>query len=80
MLQADVVTPRLTTSADGLSTYLYGVTYFYPYPGLLIYHVGHKLVVPIPDADAARRYFETVSPGRNDGCQPGHEGHGVRIF
>lgn len=80
-LVADVVTPNMTVGENGLRTVIYeSAERDYPYGNLLIYHYGRKEVHPLPDAEAARRYFEAFNPDRSGGCPHGHEGRGVPIF
>ena len=79
-IRADVVTPNLQVEEDGVSTALYGVKYRYRYENLFIYHFGQKRAYSIPDAEAARRYFETFSPDKSNGCPQGYAGHGVSVF
>jgi hypothetical protein len=80
-LAADIVTPNMTVGKNGLRTVLYeSLERDYPYGNLLIYHYGRKEVYPLPDAEAARRYFDAFNPDRSGGCPRGHEGRGVPVF
>jgi len=80
-LAADVVTPNMTVGENGLRTVLYeSIEHDYPYGNVLIYHYGRKEAYPLPDAEAAHRYFDAVNPDRSGGCPRGHEGRGVPVF
>ncbi|MDH4135567.1 MAG: hypothetical protein OEW09_02465, partial [Anaerolineae bacterium] len=81
-LRADVVTPSLEVTEDGLTKSLYcgAIVNHHPYKKLFVYHVGRKMTYPLPDAEAARLYFRTFNPDHSNGCPPGREGHGVPIF
>lgn len=81
-LRADVVTPNLTVTEEGISTSLYhgSIKALYPYDGLFVYHRVRKTSHPLPDAEAARAYFAKLNPGRDSGCPRGREGHGVPVF
>jgi hypothetical protein len=79
-LRADVVTPNLTVGDDGIHTLLYGDEAIYPYERLVIFNYRTGSALPIPNADAARRYFAEDNPDRTNGCPPGRAGHGVRVF
>jgi hypothetical protein len=79
-IRADVVTPDLKVEEDGLSTSLYNVKYHYNYGKLLIYHFGQKKAYLMPHAEAARHYFQTVSPDHGSNCPQAYAGHGVSIF
>lgn len=81
-LRADVVTPNLAVSDSAIVTWLYSPadTTSYPYDRITIFNGRTGISYPIPDATAARRYFETYNPDRGGGCPPGKAGHGVRVF
>lgn len=81
-LRADVVTPNLEIKEDGLSTLLYGsIESHYPYgEKLFVYHFGRKMTYQLPDAQAARLYFQTYNPDHGSDCPQGKEGHGVPVF
>jgi hypothetical protein len=81
-LRANVVTPNLEVTEDDLTTSLYygAIVNHYPYERLFVYHVGRKMTYQLPDAEAARRYFQAYNPDYSNGCPPGLEGHGVPIF
>ena len=81
-LRADVVTPNLEVTDDGLVTSMYygALVSQYPYEKLFVYHVGRRMTYQLPDAEAARRYFQAYNPDYSNGCPPGLEGHGVPIF
>ncbi|HET7618183.1 MAG TPA: hypothetical protein VFK20_06700 [Vicinamibacterales bacterium] len=76
-IAADVVTPRLTISNEGLTTTIYGEARQYPYGDrLLVFEAGTGQVIPLPDAASGRQWFAR----RHTGCPPGQEGIGVRLF
>jgi len=81
-LRANVVTPNLEVTEDDLTTSLYygAIVNHYPYEKLFVYHVGRKMICQLPDAEAARRYFQAYNPDYSNGCPPGLEGHGVPIL
>jgi hypothetical protein len=81
-LRADVVTPNLTVTEQGISTSLYhgSLQTLYPYDHLFIYHRVRRTSHPLPDAEAARAYFERFNPDRDSGCPQGREGDGVPVF
>ncbi len=81
-LRADVVTPNLWVTENGLTKSLYwgAIVDHYPYEKLFVYHFGRKVTYQLPDAEAARLYFQTFNPDYSNGCPEGHEGHGVSIF
>ncbi|HKH47843.1 MAG TPA: hypothetical protein VKM72_24565 [Thermoanaerobaculia bacterium] len=82
-LQADVVTPNLRVTQQGISTSLYhgSLKALYPYNDrLLIYHRNLRTSQSLPDAAAARAYFARFNPDRDSGCPQGREGQGVPVF
>lgn len=79
-LEADVVKPGLEVKEDAIHIPLYGISYRYPYNKLFIYNYAKKQAYPIPDADAANRYFQSFNPDYTNGCKHGEEGSGQPIF
>jgi hypothetical protein len=78
-LKADVVTPRLSVTDEGIETTIYQQPTRYPYAReLFVYHAGTGGVYPLPDDASARAYFG--APGRAPVCPAGQEGIGVRLF
>jgi hypothetical protein len=69
-LRADIVTPLLKIGEAGLST-VHDREYLYPYGKLFVYHAGLHLTHQLIDTQAARAYFETVSPDLGSSC-PGY--------
>lgn len=78
-LRADVVTPRLSVGAAGITTSIYDQPVTYPYGnGLFVYHAGTGIVEPLTDAKRADAYFDKERFLRQ--CPPGKEGMGVPLF
>ena len=78
-LKADVVTPRLSVTAEGIETTIYQQPTRYPYAReLFVYHARTGGVYPLLDEASARAYFG--APGRAPDCPAGQEGIGVRLF
>ena len=78
-LQADVISPDLQITEEGIITSIYEVDYFYPYE-ILIYNFNEKKVFGISNMEEAIKYFETVDSNFNNTCPEGYETHGVKIF
>lgn len=78
-LKADIITPGLVITEEGLVTSLYEEKYFYPYD-ILIYNYSEKKSFLISDMDNVIKYFKAVDSNYNGGCSYGHEAHGVEIF
>ena len=80
-IQADVVTSKLQVAADGISTFLYNRQAKYPYrKDMFVYRFDHGSTYPLPNAQAAHEYFETIRPAFENRCPPGEEGLGSPIF
>ena len=79
-LKGDVVKPNLKVKDDGISTFMYGTEYHYPYQQLFIYNFAHKMSYQLTDAETARSYFAKFNPDYSKGCPEGREGEGVPIF
>ncbi len=82
-LRADVVSPNLKVESGGISTFLYNPAspIHYPYGNnMFVYRFDYKMAYPIPNAQAAHRYFETIRPGFDNRCPPGEPGSGCTIF
>lgn len=82
-LRADVVTPHLTVTEQGIATSLYhgSIQASYPYDDrLFVYHRVRRTSHPLPDAESARAYFAGFNPDRDSGCPRGREGEGVPVF
>jgi len=79
-LRADIVTPRLSVTKQGINTEIYTFPSQYPYKNLFIYNMHNKSVYPIPDAQTAQLYFQKFNPDRNNNCPPGSAGNGVSVF
>lgn len=78
-VRGDAASSRMSLAPAGIATSIYGEPAFYPYsPRLFAYNPNLRLVVPLPDAAAARAYF-----GRSDRwpkpCPTGYVGHGVLV-
>jgi hypothetical protein len=66
---------------DAIHTFEYDCESRYPYgPNVFVFHFGRREVRPLPEAEAARRYFSEVNPDRSGGCAPGRGGWGGVIF
>jgi hypothetical protein len=80
-LKADVVSPVLELTDQGITTLLYGHLFAeYPFTGTLaIYHRGRKTLTPLPTASDARAYFAPPHD-RSNGCPAGVAGEGVRLY
>jgi hypothetical protein len=77
-LMADIVTPRLSVTDQGLVTRIYNQVREYPYgPRLVMYDAAHDTVHRLPDRVAARAYF-AQRPSLD--CPEAHEGVGVKLF
>ena len=77
-IDADVATRRMVVGPQELSTEIYSDVYHYPFgEGLLMYDYRRRRAYPLPDAEAARRYFAArpFNPARD--CPPGREGLGA---
>jgi len=80
-LRADVVTSRTKLGTAGISTFLYNRWIDYPYgENTFVYRFDHRMVYPIPNAQAAHRYFETIRSNWDNYCPPGALGMGSQIF
>jgi len=80
-LRADVVTSRTKVGTAGISTFLYNRWIDYPYgENTFVYRFDHRMVYPIPNAQAAHRYFETIRSNWDNYCPPGAPGMGSQIF
>jgi hypothetical protein len=61
----------------GLTTWIYGDRYLYPYgPRLYVYDPERHFVTPLPDLATAVRYFGSRKERE---CPPGYVGQGVLI-
>ena len=80
-LRADVVISRTKLGTAGISTFLYNRWRDYPYgDNTFVYRFDHRMVYPIPDAQAAHRYFDTIRSNWDNYCPPGALGMGSQIF
>lgn len=86
-LQADVIAHTTKLEADALSTSIYadgigeGIYTRYPYgEHVYVYDVVRDASTTLPDAEAARTYFQTYNPDFNAACPEGRAGYGVSIF
>lgn len=79
-IKADIVTPRLLVTNDGLATQIYTFPAQYPYQNLYIYNFKNKMVYPIANREMAENYFKKFNPDHNNNCPPAHAGNGVTIF
>jgi hypothetical protein len=82
-LRADVVTPNLTVTEQGIATSLYygSIEALYPYNDrLFVYNRTRTTSHPLPDAESARAYFAGFNPDRDSDCPRGREGEGVPVF
>lgn len=82
-LKANVVSPRLLVTDDGITTSIYGNNQdypFYPYGKIYIYNYNTKQLYSVANADAADYYFENINPNYKTSCPAGVEGSGVEIF
>jgi hypothetical protein len=78
-LSADVVTPRLVVSDEGITTTIYQQPTTHPYSSrTFVYDAANGVAQPLPDAATARVYFDKSTRGQS--CPPSHEGVGVRLF
>jgi hypothetical protein len=80
-IQANVVTSKLQVETDGISTFLYNRRTRYPYgKEMFVYRFDQGSTYPLPNAEAAHEYFETIRPAFENRCPPGEEGLGSPIF
>jgi hypothetical protein len=79
-LRADVLTPSVKVSADGLTATIYDVESHYPYGRLFIYNLGDHTLYAVTDESAALGYLRSISPDLATRCPPAREGVGVEIF
>lgn len=80
-LRGDVVNHKLKIRPEGIYTELYhNDVVFHPYDALWFYHRGRDVVVRIPDADAARRYFAAYNPTLDSGCRRVPPGRGYPVW
>jgi cellulose synthase (UDP-forming) len=82
-VKANVITPKLKITENGITTSIYGLDQvypFYPFGGLVIYNFQTKTVYPIKDIEAANYYFQNINPNYKYSCPPGEEGRGVELF
>ncbi len=74
---ADVVSPYMRATVDGLTTSMYGYESFYPYgENMIVYDFEAKTTHALPNREAACQYFTTTSQG-SAGCPRGMPGHGT---
>lgn len=82
-LKADVVSPRLTVREEGLSTYIYNITYntkVYSYDEkLFLYNFDQKKTYQLKDVETARHYFQALAQNHSSVCG-GDEFHGAWVF
>ena len=79
-IQADIVTPRLKVTEDGIETQIYTFESFYPYENIFIYNFKNKKVFNIADKKTADDYFQQYNPDYNNNCPPAEAGNGVSVF
>jgi hypothetical protein len=80
-IQANVVTSKLQVETDGISIFLYNRRTKYPYgKEMFVYRFDQGSTYPLPNAEAAHEYFETIRPAFENRCPPGEEGLGSPIF
>ena len=79
-IHADIVTPRLKITGQGINTQIYTFPARYSYKNLFIYNFKTKTTHPITNAASARSYFQKYNPDRNNGCPAASAGNGVSIF
>ena len=80
-LRGDVVNHKLKIRPEGIYTELYhNDVVFHPYDALWFYHRQRDMVVRIPDADAARRYFAAYNPTLDSGCRRVPPGRGYPVW
>jgi hypothetical protein len=79
-VKADVVTPRLNVTDNGIQTEIYTFPAAYDYKNLYIFNYPRNTVYPISNYEDARNYFKEINPDRNNGCPQSTVGNGVSIF
>ncbi|MBM4196308.1 MAG: hypothetical protein FJ197_04305 [Gammaproteobacteria bacterium] len=80
-LAADVVSPRLRVTEEGIYTANWGERHGpYAYGSLLIYDYRRGTVEALSGPLDASRYFLKWNPGRDSGCRSFEEGKGERLF
>jgi hypothetical protein len=80
-IEANVVTSKLQVETDGISIFLYNRRAKYPYgKEMFVYRFDQGSTYPLPNAEAAHEYFETIRPAFENRCPPGEEGSGSPIF
>jgi hypothetical protein len=73
----DTSADRMAITRAGLTTWIYGDRYLYPYgPRLYVYDPERHFVTPLPDLATAVRYFGSRKERE---CPPGYVGQGVLI-
>jgi len=81
-LRADVLTPTSEVEDEGISTSIYGGAIYTLYPygeNVYVYDYRRDASTPLPNAGAARRYFESAGIAEPP-CPAGSAGYGVPIF
>ena len=78
-VRGDTISPRMFATRSGLDSEIYDEWAHYPYgPTLFVYNPLQRLVVPLTDAAAARRYFSRTDR-RSMRCPVGYVGQGVLV-
>lgn len=79
-LQAEIATPKLKVTPNGLVKSQGGRKQHYPYEKLFVYDFEQKKGYKLTDAETARRYFQASSSNHRPGCPESHYGFGVAVF
>ena len=79
-LRADVLTSEPRIGPAGISIFLYNWIN-YPYgENVFVYRFDHRMVYPMPNAEAAHHYFEIIRSNWDNYCPRGTPGIGSQIF
>lgn len=79
-LRAEIVTPNLKATPNGLVKSQGGKKYHYPYENLFVYHFVKKQGRQLTDAETAKQYFQASGANHGQGCPESHYGFGVAVF
>jgi MFS family permease len=79
---SEVVSPNMSFNSTSVDTTIYGdPEAHYRYGDrLFVYNVREAALVRLPSREAAADYLRAFNPTGDNGCPPGHEGDGVKIF
>ncbi|MEZ5290903.1 MAG: hypothetical protein R2745_07475 [Vicinamibacterales bacterium] len=80
-LSGDVLRPAPAIDGDAVITGIYEAVTRNPFDErLFVYDVDRRTLTPLPDADAAERYFSAARQVSRPACVRGQEGSGAPVF